>query len=91
MEYQKLVNLWNQPDHELKKGVEANHKLIRHVSLDKIRSRLSEVKWTAHFELIVGFFWNIFLTGFVIDHASEPKLWVPGPYWWSSLCLPLPF
>ena len=73
MEYQELITIWNSSNAELNTNVQVNRKLIKEVGFKKIKSHLTEIKWTAFFELLVGFFWTRFLVGFLIDNFWDIK------------------
>ena len=66
MEYQELITIWNSSNAELNTNVRVNRQLIKEVGFKKIKSHLTEIKWTAFFELFISFFWIRFLAGFII-------------------------
>ncbi|MCI4669948.1 MAG: hypothetical protein MRZ79_17560 [Bacteroidia bacterium] len=78
MEFQELIDIWNEPNKELETEVQINHRLVKEIGVSRIKSRLGEIRGTAIFELIVSVFWNIFLIGFLIDHIQEAKYWLPA-------------
>lgn len=78
MNFEELSNIWNDADSQAGDKLSINQRLLREVSVSRIKDKLYEIKWTAYFELVVGFFWNIFLIGFVIDHFFELKFAFPA-------------
>ena len=73
MEYQELINIWNSSNAELQTNVQINRALVKEVAFKKVRSNFREIKWTSFVEIIVGFFWIIFLTGFIFDNLGDFK------------------
>ena len=73
MEYQELITIWNSSNAELNTNVQINRKLIKEVGFKKIKSHLTEIKWSAFFELFIGFFWTRFLVGFLMDNFWDIK------------------
>jgi hypothetical protein len=78
MEYEELINIWNNANSELETKVQINRKLLKEVAFKKIKSQLSEVKWTALFGLMAGFFWSAFLIRFVAANVGDFKFVFQG-------------
>ncbi len=78
MQYEELINIWNSSNVELETKVQINRKLVKEVAFRKIKSRLGEVKWTAFFGLVLGFFWSAFLIRFVVANVYDLKFAIQG-------------
>ncbi|MBU1820338.1 MAG: hypothetical protein KKG00_02345 [Bacteroidetes bacterium] len=78
MEFQELAKLWNSADEELGSRIEINRKLVKEVSMRKVRSHLTEVKWTAYFELAVNLLFVQFVGRYVVENLYEVKFLIPG-------------
>ena len=78
MNFEQLDNLWKETDASIELKTKVNRQLVVEVAIREVRSHLSELKWGAIFELVVGFIWSCFLIGFMIDHFSEIHFLLPA-------------
>jgi hypothetical protein len=78
MNFQELSTIWNNADVELENSIKINQKLIKEVSVTKIKSHLFETKWSAIIENLINFFWILFLAQFLINNFAEAKFFIPA-------------
>jgi len=78
MEFNELSAIWKQAGNEQAANASINEHLLRQVTATRIRSSLRTIRWSAWFELIVGFFWLSFLAGFIRSHISEMTYLLPA-------------
>ena len=78
MELEELVKMWNEQDQGLDNKLQVNRRLLKTVSLDKVKSLLSEFTLESILEagLNALFFW--FILQFVWDQWPLIKFVVPG-------------
>jgi len=80
MEYTELQKLWenrNLPQIE----VSIKQAAIDELTSYKLKRNLSEIKWTAIFEILITFLWYVFLLNFLMEHYQNPV------YLWSGIIL----
>jgi hypothetical protein len=73
MNYEELSHIWNSNDIELNKSLEINKKLVKELSLTKVKSHLVEIKWSAIIELILNMVFINFFIQFIVNHIAELK------------------
>lgn len=78
MKFKELSGIWNSTDMELEQSVQINRKLVKQIVLTKVKSRLSEIKWTGIFEIAVGILFFNFLVGFIVDHFADYSFSIPA-------------
>jgi predicted transcriptional regulator len=78
MEFQELAGIWNNADQATGSRVEINQKLVKEVSVQKIRTQLAEVKWTTFIELVVSVLFMFFLGGYLVDQYNDMWFFLPG-------------
>lgn len=78
MKYEELSGIWNSTDLELEKSVQINKELVMQIGLQKVKSRLFEIKWTAIIEIVVGFLFVNFLVSFIANHFPDSSFLVPA-------------
>lgn len=78
MDFQELSVLWNSADQALSQQVEIKQKLVKEVSIRKVRGHLAEIKWTAFFELGISILFLPFVMRYLTDTFSENKFFLPG-------------
>ena len=59
MEMHELTTLWKDQDNELDKIIKVNKSLLKEISIQKVRSRLGHIQWSAIFSILVYLF-NIY-------------------------------
>lgn len=70
MELTELSNIWTGSDDTMQNTITVNRKLLKEVSMAKIKSTLFEIKWTNYFEIIVSGIFLIFLVQFLFANSS---------------------
>ena len=65
MKFDELSSIWNSADLELEKTVTINKKLVMKVGLNKIKSRLFEIKWKGVIALPLNALFVFFLVDFI--------------------------
>lgn len=78
MEFQELATLWNSTDQELSAQIGIKHKLVKEVGMQKVRTHLVEIKWTAYFELALNLAFLLFISRYVVDTFTEIQFFLPG-------------
>lgn len=78
MEFQELAGIWNNADQAIGSRVEINQKLVKEVSVHKIRTQLTEVKWTTLIELGVSILFMGFIGKYLIDQYNDMRFFLPG-------------
>jgi glucan phosphoethanolaminetransferase (alkaline phosphatase superfamily) len=78
MDFQELSTLWNSNDQELDRQIEIRQRLVKEVGIYKVRTYLSEIKWTAYFELAISLIFLPFIGRYLADTFSETKFFLPG-------------
>lgn len=78
MDFQELSALWNSADQELSQQVEIKQKLVKEVSIRKVRGHLAEIKWMAFFELGISILFLPFIMRYLTDTFSESKFFLAG-------------
>ncbi len=76
MEFNEIVNIWNKPQQP--QSIKINQLMLKEISTNRIKAGLSEMKWTAIFQWVVGIFWIFFLTNFIAAHIGELKFFIPA-------------
>ena len=78
MKFDELSNIWNSADLELEKTVTINKKLVMKVGLNKIKSRLFEIKWKAVIAIPINALFVFFLVDFISKNFSDIWLLASG-------------
>lgn len=78
MEYQEIANIWNSSDEKMEESIQIRQELLKEVSLGKIKSKLSEIKWSSYFEIITNIIWLCFLATFIKNHMAEYHFLLPA-------------
>ena len=78
MELEQLKEIWLEQDGEIDKVDTVNLGLLKEASVGKVKSLLSDFKWTTIFELAVTVIGVNYLLGYLADVATELKYLVPG-------------
>lgn len=78
MKFEELTEIWNSTDQNLEKSVQINHELVKELGLRKVKSHLSEIKWTAIFEIVTEFILAVILIEFIAGHLSEIRFVIPA-------------
>ena len=77
MNFEELSEIWkSQNENEAK--IEINKKIFLALSLNSVKNKLREVKWSSIIEVAINYIWAIFLVGFIINNFSEFKFSLPG-------------
>ncbi len=77
MELNEISELWNDINMD-NSEISINQDALSELTAYKLQDKLSEIKWTAIFEIVVAFFWLIFLIGFAIDNFEKIQLFLPA-------------
>ncbi len=78
MEFEQLTGIWNNADPTLDQALKINKELVKTISISKVKSSLSEIKWTSIFEVAVGIWFLVFLLNFSVMHHSDLQFLVPA-------------
>lgn len=78
MELNELVDIWKSTDTQLEDNLKINKKLLKEVSISKIKSYLIEFKLGNIIEIIVNSVFMIFLMSFIVDHFLFFKFSIPA-------------
>lgn len=78
MDFKELAAVWNSSDEELATQIEIKKKLVKEVSMRKVRTHLAEVKWSAYFELAVNLVFLLFIGQYLVGTFAELKFFLPG-------------
>ncbi|MEQ9376077.1 MAG: hypothetical protein RIG68_12910 [Imperialibacter sp.] len=78
MEFEQLTNIWNNANPTLDQTVKINKELVKTISFSKVKSSLSEIKWTSIVQIVVGIWFLDFLSGFAFRHHAEPLFLIPA-------------
>ena len=78
MKFDELSSIWNSADLELEKTVTINKKLVMKVSLNKIKSRLFEIKWKGVIALPIHALFVFFLVDFIAAYSSDIRFYIPA-------------
>ena len=78
MQFEELSEIWNSPNMELEKSVQINRKLVKQLGMNKVKSHLFEIKWSAIFEIVTQFIFAVILIGFTINHFAEMQFFIPA-------------
>ena len=78
MQFEELSKIWNSPNMELEKSVQINRKLVKQLGMNKVKSHLFEIKWSAIFEIVTQFIFAVILIGFTINHFAEMQFFIPA-------------
>lgn len=71
MELQELKNIWKAQDDRLEEHVQVNRQLLENVSLNKVKSLLTEFKVTSIIEFVFDLMASLFLISFMVRHFSS--------------------
>jgi hypothetical protein len=83
MNFDELKNMWTSMDADLEQNLTVNQLLLKDFSIQKIKSHLYELKWTAWIEIIVSLLFFSFLADFIGRHLSEMKFLIPAIAIWA--------
>ena len=78
MEFDELTHIWNDLDKQLESNLKVNQRLLKEVSIRKIKSFLSEVKFNAIFEIIANSLFTVFLLRFIVANFPNIKFLIPA-------------
>lgn len=78
MELHELSNIWNGSDNKMESTVKINKSLFMEVSINRIKTELSPLRWTSFFEIIVNFLFLIIMIKFSVSRLSEINFLIPG-------------
>lgn len=78
MEFKELTEIWKQSDMHQNEAIKVNHQLIKEVGLNKIKTSLREIKWSAIFEITLEFLFSGFLINFLENHQGQPAYSIPA-------------
>jgi len=78
MEFEQLTSIWNNANPTLDQTVKINKELVKTISFSKVKSSLSEIKWTSIVQIVVGIWFLDFLLGFAFRHHAEPMFLIPA-------------
>ncbi|MGI9543043.1 MAG: hypothetical protein ACR2MX_07265 [Cyclobacteriaceae bacterium] len=78
MELQELVGMWNEQDQKLEGNIQLNRQLLKKVSLDKVKSLLSEFTLESILEAALNAFFFWIILQFVWAQWPVIKFVVPG-------------
>ena len=78
MELHELTNIWNGSDNKMESTVKINKSLFMEVSINRIKTELSPLRWTSFFEIIVSFLFLFIMIKFSVSQLSEIKFLIPG-------------
>lgn len=78
MDFQELSTLWNSSEQELNQQIEIRQKLVKEISMRKVKTHLAEIKWTAFVELGVNLLFVLFISRYLAENLSETKFFAPG-------------
>jgi len=78
MELHELKNIWNGADNKMESALKINKSLFMEVSINRIKSNLTSLRWTSYFEIIFNLLFLIYIINFSISHFSEIKFLVPA-------------
>jgi hypothetical protein len=78
MELQELSNIWNGTNSQLESTVKINKSLFMEVSMNRVKSNLTTLRWTSYIEVIVNFLFLFFVVNFTISNLVEIKFFIPG-------------
>jgi hypothetical protein len=78
MEFKELTEIWKQSDMHQNEAIKVNHQLIKEVGLNKIKTSLREIKWSAIFEIILEILFSGFLINFLENHQGQPAFSIPA-------------
>lgn len=78
MELHELTNIWNGSDNKMESTVKINKSLFMELSINRIKTELSPIRWTSFFEIIVSFLFLFLMIKFSVSHLSEIKFLMPG-------------
>lgn len=78
MELQELSNIWKGADSKLESAVKINKSLFMEVSMNRIKTDLTTLRWTSYIEIVVNFLFLFFVVNFTTSHLWEIKFLIPG-------------
>lgn len=77
MNIEELSKIWNQNDASSSR-IEVNESFLKKVSLNTVKSNLTEIKWESVIEIFISYFWGYFLIEFIIMNFYEFKFSIPA-------------
>ena len=78
MDFKELSTLWSSDDQALDQQIKIRQKLVKEVSIQKVRGHLATIKWTSFFELAVNLLFAQFIGRYLAENFFEMKFFVPG-------------
>jgi len=78
MELNELISIWQSGDAQLENSLKINKKLLKEVSISKIKSYLVEFKLSNIIEIFVNSVFMIFLMNFIVNHFLVLKYLIPS-------------
>ncbi|WP_159517372.1 hypothetical protein [Sunxiuqinia indica] len=78
MDFQELNNIWNRADESLETNLKINKAMFKEVSIQKVKSKLYELKLSSWIEIAFNIPFALFLIGYVIDQFTIIKYSVPA-------------
>ena len=73
MDFQELNNIWNRADESLETNLKINKAMLKEVSMQKVKSKLYELKLSSWIEIAFNIPFALFLIGYVIDQFTVIK------------------
>ncbi|WP_321290020.1 hypothetical protein [uncultured Sunxiuqinia sp.] len=73
MDFQELNNIWNRADESLETNLKINKAMFKEVSMQKIKSKLYELKLSSWIEIAFNIPFALFLILYVIDQFTVIK------------------
>lgn len=78
MKFEELTNIWHSTDMALDQSIKINRDLVKSLGLSKVKSKLSGIKWTSIFEIVVGIWFADLLAGFLRANLNDPWFAIPA-------------
>ena len=78
MELNELTALWKDQDTQLDNIITVNRSLLKEISIQKVRSRLGHIKWSAVFSIVTYIIFLGFIAEFILANYGTVKFLLPG-------------
>jgi len=78
MEFKELTEIWKQSDMHQDEAIKVNHRLIKEVGLNKIKTSLRAIQWSSIFEIIIQILFTGFFINFLQNHHAQPAFSIPA-------------
>ena len=78
MELNELTALWKDQDTQLDNIITVNRSLLKEISIQKVRSRLGHIKWSAVFSIVMYIIFLGFIAEFTLANYGIVKFLLPG-------------